>query len=47
LIAADRLDVSDAVVAATKLQQPVEKSPASVTGWRVWGESAAHITEET
>jgi len=46
LIAADRLHVSDAVLAATKSQAPVEEPPATVSGWRVWGESAAHISEE-
>jgi len=46
LIATDRLDVSDAVIAAMKSQAPVDKPPATVTGWRVWGESAAHIREE-
>jgi Fe-S-cluster-containing dehydrogenase component len=46
LIAADRLHVSDAVMAATKSQAPVEEPPATVSGWRVWGESAAHISEE-
>ncbi len=46
LIAANRRDVSDAVVAATKSQLPAEKLPATIAGWRLWGESAAHITEE-
>jgi Fe-S-cluster-containing dehydrogenase component len=46
LIAADRLHISDAVAAATKSQATASKPPATVTGWRVWGESAAHISEE-
>jgi Fe-S-cluster-containing dehydrogenase component len=46
LIAAGRLHASAAVLAATTSQAPVEQPPATVSGWRVWGESAAHITEE-
>ena len=46
LIADDRLDVSDAVLAATKPQARVEEPPATISGWRVWGESAAQISEE-
>jgi carbon-monoxide dehydrogenase iron sulfur subunit len=46
LIAADRLHMSDALLAATTSKVPTEGPPASVSGWRIWGESAAHISEE-
>ena len=46
LIEAGRLQASAAVLAATTSQGPVEHTPATVSGWRAWGESAAHISEE-
>ena len=46
LIEAGRLRASAAVLAATTAQGPVEHPPATVAGWRAWGESAAHISEE-
>jgi Fe-S-cluster-containing dehydrogenase component len=46
LIEAGRLQASAAVIAATAAEAPVDQPPASVSGWRAWGESAAQITEE-
>ena len=46
LIEAGRLQASAAVLAAITSQGPVEHPPATVSGWRAWGESAAHISEE-
>jgi carbon-monoxide dehydrogenase iron sulfur subunit len=46
LIEAGRLQASAAVLAATTTQGPVERPSATVSGWRAWGESTAHITEE-
>jgi carbon-monoxide dehydrogenase iron sulfur subunit len=46
LIAAGRLQASAAVIAATTSQASLEEPCVTVTGWREWGESAAHISEE-
>jgi Fe-S-cluster-containing dehydrogenase component len=46
LAAAGRLQASAAVLAATTSQTPVGHPPATISGWRAWGESAAHISEE-
>jgi Fe-S-cluster-containing dehydrogenase component len=46
LIEAGRLQASAAVLAATSSQAHVGQPPATVSGWRAWRESAAHISEE-
>jgi len=46
LIEAGRLQASAAVFAATTTQGPVERPSVTISGWRAWGESAAHISEE-
>ena len=47
LIEAGRLQASAAVLAATSSQAPVEQPPETISGWRGWGEAAAHLGEET
>lgn len=46
LIEAGRLQGSAAVLAATTSEPPVEHPPATISGWRAWGEAAGHISEE-
>lgn len=46
LIEAGRLQASAAVLAATTSQVPLEHPPATISGWRAWGEAAAHMSEE-
>jgi carbon-monoxide dehydrogenase iron sulfur subunit len=46
LIEAGRLQASAAVLAATMPQATVEHPPETISGWRAWGEAAAHISEE-
>jgi carbon-monoxide dehydrogenase iron sulfur subunit len=46
LVAAGRLQASATLLAATTSQVPFEHPPATISGWRAWGESAAHISEE-
>ena len=45
LIAAGRLKQSGAVLAASTLQEPAMKAPATITGWRAWGEATTHLSE--
>jgi anaerobic carbon-monoxide dehydrogenase iron sulfur subunit len=46
LIASGRLKATAAVLAATASQLALDEPPATVSGWRQWGECAAHISEE-
>ena len=46
LIAEGRFQASAAVASASNAEAIVEHPPATVSGWRIWGESAAHISEE-
>ena len=46
LIASGRLKATAAVLAATASQIDLDEPPATVSGWRQWGEHAAHISEE-
>ena len=45
LIAAGRLKQSGAVLAASTLQEPAAKLPATIAGWREWGEATTHLNE--
>lgn len=46
LVAAGRLQQSAAALQAAALYEPVVKSPATVIGWREWGESTTTLSEE-
>jgi carbon-monoxide dehydrogenase iron sulfur subunit len=46
LIEAGRLQATAAVLAATTSQAPAGQPPETISGWRAWGEAAAHISEE-
>jgi carbon-monoxide dehydrogenase iron sulfur subunit len=46
LIAAGRLHQSGVALAATALKEIIEEEPATVEGWREWGESSTELCEE-
>ena len=46
LIAVGRLTQSGAVLAASRLQEPPAETPATIAGWRAWGEATSELREE-
>lgn len=46
LIAAGRLLQSGAALAATTIYESAVDAPATIAGWRKWGESTADLSEE-
>jgi len=46
LVASGRLVQSAAVIAANSMREPVVEQPATVSGWRGWGESTTRLSEE-